>query len=91
LFSFSADFGFRGIAVQQIKPFCCGGNIFVSATGEVDDDDDVLRVLLGGGELLACEDSMAGMMPSVRQSSRNASIASLSVTGSYLARPMSER
>ena len=37
----------------------------------------------------ACADSIAGMMPSVRQSSAKASIASASVTGRYVARPVS--
>ena len=40
---------------------------------------------------IACADSMAGMMPSVRASSANASIASASVTGSYVARPVAAR
>ena len=35
-----------------------------------------------------CADSMAGRIPSVWVSSRNASIASASVTGSYVARPV---
>ena len=39
----------------------------------------------------ACADSIAGMMPSVRASSENASIASASVTGSYDARPVAAR
>src|SRR6202034_4601326 len=37
----------------------------------------------------ACADSIAGMMPSVRHSRRNASIASVSVIGRYSARPLS--
>jgi hypothetical protein len=37
----------------------------------------------------ACALSIAGMIPSVRQSSWKAAIASASVTGSYLARPVS--
>lgn len=37
----------------------------------------------------ACELSIAGMIPSVRQSSSNAAIASVSVTGAYVARPLS--
>src|SRR6478672_2796681 len=37
----------------------------------------------------ACADSMAGTIPSVRDSSRKASIASASVMGSYCARPTS--
>ena len=36
----------------------------------------------------AWEDSIAGMIPSVRHSSRKASIASVSVTGRYSARPV---
>ena len=37
---------------------------------------------------IACADSMAGMIPSVRLSSAIASIASASVTGVYVARPV---
>ena len=39
----------------------------------------------------ACADSMAGMIPSVRASSAIASIASVSVTARYVARPVSAR
>ena len=39
----------------------------------------------------ACADSIAGMIPSVRDKSASASIASASVTGRYSARPVSAR
>ena len=53
--------------------------------GEIDQDRGIRSQLLGQprpAPASACALSMAGMMPSVRQSSWNASIASASVTGS---------
>ena len=66
-----------------------GVHVLVAAAGQVDHDDRLAAQLRGerrdrpaAAPASACALSIAGMIPSVRQSSWNAAIASASVTGS---------
>jgi hypothetical protein len=68
-----------------------GVHVLVATTGQVHEDQPVLPSSAPTSRALASAWalSIAGMMPSVDASSRNACIAASSVTGRYSPRPMS--
>ena len=82
------------LAVAEPEPARRGLDVLVAAAGQVHQQQRVrarVPCRARSAPASACADSIAGMMPSVRQSSANASIASASVTARYSARPMSCR
>ena len=82
-----------GLGLAEPEPLDRGAHVLVAAAGEVDQDRRARAApsRARSAPATACADSIAGMMPSVRASSANASIASASVTGRYVARPVSAR
>ena len=80
-----------GAAVEQTEPLCRRRHVLVARPDRFTTITafSPSSVPSWSAPATAWADSIAGMIPSVRHNRRKASIASLSVTGGYSARPMS--